>query len=301
MGHHHSHPQPEKNLRLAFFLNLGFTILEIAGGLYTNSIAILSDALHDLGDSIALGISYFLERKSKKGGDSKYSFGYRRFSLLGALLNSILLLVGAGIVLWHAVPRIFNPQPTKVEGMIILALIGIAVNGFAFLKLRKTSSLNMKAAALHLLEDVMGWMAVLVVSIVLLFWKAFVLDALLSIGITLFILYNVVRNLRHTLKIFLQGVPEHLDIRQIENIINSIPKVISTHHTHIWTMDGEHHILTSHIVVADGTSKEDVFRIKEKTREAMTQLKIDHLTLEVEFPEEDCLMREEHCGEAHSH
>ena len=201
--HHHHHNQSGKNLKIAFFLNLGFTILEFFGGIYVNSVAIMSDAVHDLGDSLSLGTAWYLDKKSHKEADDKYSFGYKRFSLLGALINSIVLIGGSIYVISEAIGRLFEPQPSDAQGMIVFAIIGVLVNGYAAWKLSSGNSLNEKTVSWHLMEDVLGWVAVLIVAIVLNFTDNQYLDPALSILITLYILYNVVLRLKETLYIFL--------------------------------------------------------------------------------------------------
>lgn len=168
MGHNHSHNHTStKNIKIAFYLNLCFTILEIIGGIYVNSIAIISDAIHDLGDTISLGTAWYLDVKSKKKADKKFSFGYNRFSLLGALISSIILIAGSIYVINEAIGRILNPEHTDAQGMMIFAIIGVFVNGYAAWKLSSGKSMNEKVASWHLLEDVLGWVAVLVVAIIL--------------------------------------------------------------------------------------------------------------------------------------
>lgn len=173
MGHNHNHNHSHSHshqivgdLKLAFFLNLSFAILEIFGGLWTNSLAVVSDAVHDLGDSIALGLAWYLEKYSHKRGNVFFSYGYRRFSSLAALINILILFLGSLYVIFQAIPRLLHPEATNAQGMIVLAIIGIAVNGIAMLRLLKTSSLNGKVVAWHLLEDALGWVAVLIVSII---------------------------------------------------------------------------------------------------------------------------------------
>lgn len=207
--HDHEHGR-EGNIKIAFFLNLFFTILEIIGGLWTNSMAILSDALHDLGDSISLGMAWYFEKYSQKGPDEFFSFGYARFSLLGALINSMVLIIGSILVLSRSIPRIFQPESVNAEGMLVFAILGIAINGLAAIRLRKGTSLNEKVVSWHLLEDVLGWIAVLAVSIALLFIDLPILDPILSILITLFVLFNVIKNIKAVMHVFLQGVPKNI-------------------------------------------------------------------------------------------
>ena len=295
--HDHSHVHPQDNstdkIRAAFFLNLFFTILEIIGGLWTNSLAILSDALHDLGDSFSLGLSWYLDRYSKKGKDRRFSYGYRRFSLLAALLNTVVLVVGGFIVISEAIPRLINPQPTHAPGMIMFALGGILINGLAVLRLRGGQSLNAQVVAWHLLEDVLGWVAVLVMSLILLFWDAYILDPILSILITLYVLWNVLRNLRRTSSLFLQAVPENYDVGELERALLAMENVTSVHHTHLWSLDGEHHVLTTHIVVDPCTTRDQVLSLKREINQLTVGLNLEHTTLEIEYEDEDCRMKEE--------
>lgn len=274
--------------KTAFWLNFGFTLLEISGGLWTNSVAIVADAVHDLGDSLSLGLAWFLDRYAQKSQDDEYSYGYRRYSLLGALLNTVVLIIGGLIVLSEAVPRIITPEPTNAPGMIGFAMAGILVNGLAVLRVKRGQSLNARVVAWHLLEDVLGWVAVLIVSIVLLFSDLYVLDPILSILITLYILYNVIKNLKQTLAIFLQAVPGEINLNEIKDKILAVDQVQSIHHTHLWSLDGEHHVLTTHVVVADDASKEEILQVKRDII-AITQGKdLEHITIEIEYEDEDC-------------
>ena len=288
-SHGHSHGKPN-NIRLAFFLNLAFTILEIIGGLLTNSVAIISDAIHDLGDSLSLGLAWFLENYAGRESDTKYSYGYRRFSLLGALINSSVLLVGSALILSRSVPRLFAPEPTDETGMLVLAVIGIVVNGIGMIRLRGDSSMNARVIGLHLLEDVLGWVAVLIVSIVLFFTDLYILDPLLSILITAWIVFNVVRNLRETLSVFLQRVPRDMDLADIIDRIRQVENVVDTHHTHIWSLDGEHHVLSTHIIVAPETTRQQVICVKGDIKTVLEEFHLDHLTLDIEYGDADCAM-----------
>ena len=293
MGHdhhdHHNHQHADLgNIRLAFFLNLFFTILEIFGGLWTNSLAILADAIHDLGDSFALGSAWFLERLSMKKGDVLYSYGYRRFSLLGALISATVLIAGSLFILLHAVPRIFHPQHSYAPGMFLFAVIGIAVNGAAALRLKGSTGINAKMVAWHLLEDVLGWAAVLAVSLILLFRDIPFLDPLLSCLITAYVLFNVLKNLGRTFGVFMQGVPAGTDIEAIEESLRSIEHVMGTHHTHIWSLDGTHHVLTTHVVVDNEVTRDDILKIKGHIRAILDSHDMIHSTVEIEYSGEEC-------------
>ncbi|WP_294823931.1 cation diffusion facilitator family transporter [uncultured Flavobacterium sp.] len=289
--HGHSHHHSAKNIKVAFFLNLGFTVLEIIGGFFVNSVSILSDALHDLGDSLSLGISWYLQNRSKKEADNKFTFGYSRFSILGALLNSIILLLGSGFVAYEAIKRLIHPEPSDAKGMLLFALIGIAVNGYAAFKLSHGKSLNERVVSWHLIEDVLGWVAVLIASVIMMFTHAPWLDPALSLGITIFIVYNVVKRLRETLVILLQGTPEGIDPEKIKQEILLVPHVASLHHMNIWSLEGEHHVFTTHIKLDAIAGFNEMPEAKRKVKEVLKKYPFTHYTIEVEMQDESCEMK----------
>lgn len=286
--HHHDHHHAEGNIRAAFWLNLGFTILEIFGGLYTNSMAILSDALHDFGDSLALGLAWYLQRKSRQSADQRYSFGYQRFSLLGALINSLVLITGSIFIIREAVGRILEPQPSDAMGMIVFALIGVSVNGYAAWRLSHGKSMNERVVSWHLLEDVLGWVAVLVVAVVLLFTDTPYLDPALSLLITIYILYNVLSRLKGTMHIFLQGVPSDVDLEDIKQKFLKVDHVHSLHHTHLWSLEGEKHVFTAHVKLQNITNFDQILEVKCQLKEILRQYPFSHYTIETELDKETC-------------
>lgn len=295
MSHNHSHGnQSGKNLKIAFFLNLGFTILEIIGGLYVNSVAILSDAVHDLGDSLSLGTSWYLDHKSKQGANKNFSFGYTRFSLLGALINSIVLILGSTYVIYEAIGRILEPEHSDADGMIIFAIIGVLVNGFAAYKLSGGKSMNEKVVSWHLLEDVLGWIAVLIVAIVLKFEDIHYLDPALSLLITLYVLYNVIKRLKETLFIFLQGAPKDIDFDELKRKILGITNVDSLHHTHIWSLEGEKHVFTTHLKLKNIKSFDQLLQVKRDVKNLLKDYNFEHYTVETELDEETCELLSNH-------
>lgn len=283
------------NIKLAFFLNLGFVIFEIIGGFWTNSIAIISDALHDLGDSISLGLSWTLERYSKKKKDEKYSYGYRRYSLFGALTNSLILIVGSVYILSRAISGLFNPVQPNTKGVMLFAIVGIIVNGISVLRVRRGKSLNERIVALHLFEDVLSWVAIFIISIIMIFTDAPILDPILSILITIYVLYRVITNLKKTFSIFLQAVPEGISIKKIEDEILKINRVAGVHHTHIWSMDSLNNVMSAHIVVKDDTTMGEITDIKRKVREIISSMNLEHSTIEVEYERELCKLRDNEC------
>ena len=294
-NHRHPHgPTPidePAEIGVAFGLNLAFTFIEVVGGLWTNSLAILSDALHDLGDSLAIGLSWFLARKSRQERDHRFSYGYRRLTLLGALTSALVLLLGSLLIMARAVPRLIHPEHSNAAGMIGLALLGLGVNGAAAWRLRRGRSLQSQMLTWHLVEDVLGWGAVLVVALALFFTDIHILDPLLSILVTLYVLAGVWRNVRRTMSVFLQATPEDLDLEALDRALASLPGVLSTHHTHVWSLDGEHHVLTTHLVVAPGATKAEIVRVKREALSLLSSIAPEHTTLEVEYEDEDCRMR----------
>jgi cobalt-zinc-cadmium efflux system protein len=287
--HAHDHGQGTKNIQVAFWLNLGFAVLELVGGFYTNSVAVLSDALHDLGDSLSLGTSWYFQKKSQQKRDRQYTYGYKRFSLLGAFINSIVLTVGSIFIISESVKRILNPSQPDAKGMLVLAVIGIGVNLVAMLRLRKGKSINERVISLHFLEDVLGWAAVLVGSIVMMFYNVPVLDPLLSLGIAAFILFNVYKNMKSVFQIVLQGVPENLSEEKIREVVRTFREVKDAHDIHVWSMDGNYNIVTLHVVVSNDLSVAQQEELKTKIKASLKKLSIEHVTVELETENSDCV------------
>lgn len=287
-SHLHHHHGATDNIALAFFLNLGFCIIELIGGILTNSIAILSDALHDFGDSIALGLAWVFQKKSQQQPDTRYTYGYKRFSLLSAIINSIILVAGSAFVIYESIKRVMEPADTNAHGMLLLAILGVAINGIAILRLRKGGSVNERVVSLHLLEDVLGWVAVLTGSIVMIFADLPILDPILSLGIACFILFNVYRNLKTIFRVILQAKPDNVDEKQVEKILLDISGVESIHDLHIWTMDSEYNVLTVHLVLKEEDSLLKQQEVRAQAHELLESLGIQHATIEIEYTGEPC-------------
>lgn len=284
----HSHHHRSDNIAVAFFLNLGFSLIEFVGGYLTNSTAIMADAVHDLGDSLAIGLAWILQRVSRREANSTFTYGHQRFSLFGALINSTILVAGSIWVLSLAIPRLFNPEMPVAEGMVGLAILGVIVNGYAALRLSKGTSLNERALNWHLLEDVLGWAAVLLVSIVLLFVDWPILDPLLSIAFTLFILVNVVKILGQTLRIFAQSSPDESLTAQIQLALTELPDVARIHDLRLWTLDGEHHVMSVHVEMQTELDSGQQVALKKQISDALLPFELSHTTVEIEWPAEAC-------------
>lgn len=286
-SHHHG---GKKNIKVAFFLNFFFTIIEIVGGLMTNSVAILSDALHDLGDTLSLALAWYFQKISIRGRDNTFSYGYKRFSLLGAIINSIILLVGSIFILIEAIPRLIQPQPSDAKGMIILAILGVMFNGAAVIRLKGGASFNEKVVRLHLIEDVMGWVAVLIGAVIMYFFDLPVIDPILSLLISAYILLNVMKNLKHTFQIILQGIPVNADVNAIKSYLAGIPQIEDYHDFHIWSMDGEYNILTVHLVLNESLSMDQLNGLKSAIKENLVRKGVHHATIEFENNQEKCAL-----------
>jgi cobalt-zinc-cadmium efflux system protein len=290
-SHDHSHghsSDASRRIGWAFFLNVVFTIIEFIGGWLTNSTAIMADAVHDLGDSLSIGTSWGLNKLSEKDANRTFSYGYKRFSLLGALINGVVLTIGSVWILFEAIPRLSEPEMPQAEGMLLLSIFGIAVNGYAAYKLSEGNSLNERVLNWHLLEDVLGWVAVFIVSIVLMFKPWAILDPILSIGFTLFILFNVIRNLKQTLMLFLQATPDKAQLERIRDDLLSNEHVSDLHHFHIWSLDGERNVMTVHLVLVGDVSTEHIQTLKNDVQNSLKKYNFEHTTVEFEFADEQC-------------
>lgn len=292
----------QRNIFIAFVLNLAFSVFEFVGGVVTGSVAIVSDAVHDVGDAAGIGISYFLEKKSQKQPDEQYTYGYARYSAIGGLITTLILLLGSAVVIYNAVDRLITPTEIDYDGMLVFAVVGVCVNLCAALFTRGGGSLNQKAVNLHMLEDVLGWIVVLVGAVIMKFTDLAVIDPLMSVGVSVFILVNAIRNLKAIVDLFLEKAPQHTDAAEIKEHIESIDGVLDVHHIHLWSMDGQNHMATMHIV-----TDSEPHAVKERIREELQEHGIGHVTIEIESSEEHCRDKQccveatAHTGHGHHH
>ncbi len=295
----------EKNIFIAFILNLAFGIFEMVGGILTGSVAILSDSIHDIGDASSIGISFFLEKKSKRGSDNKYTYGYARFSTLASLIMTVILTLGSIFVIYNAIKRIINPVQINYNGMIIFAIVGVVVNFFAAYFTSRGNSLNQKAVNLHMLEDVFGWLIVLIGAIIMRFTNFAILDSVLSIIVAVFILVNAIKGIVMVSNIFLEKTPKGICLHHLEETIKNIEGVEDVHHIHITSIDGVYNKASMHLVISGNANK-----IKHQVRECLNHnFKVVHSTLETEELGEECnhkhchikISNEAGCGHHHHH
>jgi len=276
----------ERNILIAFLLNISFAIFELFGGIFTNSVAILSDSIHDLGDAISIGISYFMERKSKKKADKKYTYGYARYSVLGGVITTSILLVGSVLVILGAIQRVITPVEVNYRGMILFAVIGFVLNYTAAYVTSEGDSINQKSVNLHMLEDTLGWVVVLIGAIIMNFTDIKILDPIMSIGVAVFILIHSIKNLKQVLDLFLEKTPNDINIDELKNHLLKIKNVEDIHHIHVWSIDGYNNYATMHIV----SHAKDIAEVKKEIREELEEHNICHAILETE--EEACDSKE---------
>lgn len=280
--HHHHHHKGSSNILFAFVLNLVFSLIEIVGAYFTNSVAIFSDAIHDLGDSLALLFAYFSEKFSHKSPDSKFTYGYRRFSVLSALINAIILLFGSVYVLYEAIDRLQSPQVVEPKGMLALAFLGVIVNGIAAYKLSKDEGMNQRMVMLHMLEDLLGWAAVLVVSMVLLFKPWYFLDSVLSILISIVILRGVYFNLKKSFSIFMQKFPEDLNMEKLMIKLKGVEQVLDVHAVKGWSIDDTHFYLSLHVQVEEETTIKEIDKLRKRLKQILEDFHVFHCSIEFE-------------------
>lgn len=289
-------------LQVAFFLNFGFAIIEFIGGIITNSVALMSDAVHDMGDSISIAISWFFNKKSNQKPNQRYTYGYGRYSLLGGLVTAAFLVFGLVFVLYKAIPRLLSPEEIKVTWLMGFAVFGLLVNGYAAFTTSKGSTLNEKMVTLHLLEDVLGWAVLLVSSIFMYFFDIPILDPILSIGYAVFILIQVFKNIKKIIEIMMEKAPASIDLDALRQKLIQLEGVEGVHHIHIWTLDGSRMMMTFHAVLQQDLEKETIIEIQHQLHHIVAEAGIHHATIELEL---DQICDEETCGiseiEIHDH
>lgn len=284
---------------IAFFLNLGYAIVEfIAGGIFGSS-AVLADSIHDLGDAIAIGISAFLESISNREEDSHYTLGYKRFSLLGAMVTAVILMTGSVLVILENITKLVHPQPVNDEGILWLGIIAVSINVLASLVIRKGQTKNESILSLHFLEDTLGWVAVILMAIVLRFTDWYILDPLLSLAISIFILSKAIPRFWSTLRIFLDAVPEGVAIKQVKNDLEQLDNVASINQLNLWTMDGLEKNAIVHVCLE---WIEDMEASKTAIRHYLKDIGFHNITIEVDSDQDShaCHKRDIHAIESPS-
>lgn len=266
---HHHHKKAGENLTFVFFMNLTFNIIVIAGGLATNSMAILADCIHDMSDTISIAFAWFLEHVAQKDSTDKYSYGYQRFSILGAVIISIFVIIMALLILQEAIPRLFSPESVDANGMLLMAIVGLIFKSISVYRLHDGETFNEKAILLHQLGDVLEWITILILSLVLMFWDgAPYLDPFVSIGIALWLIFNLGMNLYKSVEVLLQKTPNHFDVEEFKENVLSIEGIKSFDDFHVWSLDGIDSVLTLKVSIDDWNNqkkiKNDIYNIASK-------------------------------------
>lgn len=275
---HQHHKKASGNLAFVFLMNLTFNIIVIIGGLATNSVAILADCIHDLSDTLSIAFAWVLEHVSQKDSNEKYSYGYQRFSILGAIIISIFIIIMACIILQEAIPRIFSPEEVDAEGMLLVAIVGIIFKSISVYRLHSGETFNEKAIFIHQLGDVFEWVAILILSIVLIFWDgASYLDPFVSIGIALWLIFNLARNLYKSIEVILQKTPSHFDVDEFKNLINAVEGITAIDDFHVWSLDGIDSVLTLKVKIENWQKKDE---IKKEIYDIASKFHIVDITIE---------------------
>lgn len=276
-----------ENIKIAFLLNLAFSIVEAIGGILTNSISIISDSLHNLGDSITIGINYIFEKKSKKLPNKEYSYGYLRYTMLGSLIASFILLVGSVIIIYNVVPRLIKPLSVNYDAMIIFGIFGLLINLYATIKIIRSKDKDKKINT-HMIEDTVIWLFILTGSICIKMFDLVIIDPILSLLIAVYILYQVYKYMKNIYNIFMEKVPKNVKIDEIKKDIESNENIDNVHHIHIWSMDGVNNYMTAHIHLNKILNDEEIIKTKNDVKNKLKEDKINHITLEVEYFNEKC-------------
>ena len=273
-----------ENIKIAFLFNLTFSLLEGLGGILTNSISILSNAIHDFCDSFSIGISFLLEKKNKINSDKINTYNYLKYSLLGAIVTSVVLIFGSGIIIFNSIPRLINPDEVNHDAMIIFAIFGIIINGYAAYKTSKSIKYKEKSINLHMLEDVFGWILILVGSIIIKIFGLIIIDPIMSILLGLFILLHVYRNLKDIFDIIMEKVPKDIDIEKIKKDLKMQYNFIEDiNHVHVWSVDGVNNCISAHILINKCITINQINEFKNSVKLFLKDKNIIYSTIEIEY------------------
>lgn len=286
-GHHHSHgPVSGKNLLIATFLNLVITLVEIVGGILSNSLALLSDALHNLSDTFATFIAFVATLIGNKKATPKKTFGYKRIEIIAAFLNAVILMVICIFLFLEAWERIREPEPVKSMIVIIVSMVGLGANLLAVALLRPDSkkSINVRAAYVHLIGDSLSSLVVIVGAVAIQLFDVYWVDPLITFLIGLYLIREAYTILKEAVNILMQSTPENLDIHRVQKSVQSLPGISSMHHLHAWSLSDRQVHLEAHIELSEDLKISEVTEIREKIELLLKEkFKIHHTTLQFEF------------------
>lgn len=285
-GHSHSHDLENNKLLPVTILNLSITIVQIIGGVLSNSLSLLSDAFHNLGDSSALFIAFIANRVSNKKADFQHTFGYKRVEILAALFNSVALIAICIFLLYESYKRFMNPEPVHGELMLVIAIFGLLANLISMIILEKgkDKNLNIRAAYLHLLGDTLSSVAVIIGAVVMWFWQIYWIDPLVSVIVSLYIIYHTWRIVKETVDILMQATPEDINLNEIKNSIEKLSGINDIHHIHVWKLDDTHTFLEAHVNVKNNINMDEMMNLKANAENVLrNNFGISHITLQMGY------------------
>ncbi|MFD2145654.1 cation diffusion facilitator family transporter [Mucilaginibacter antarcticus] len=292
-GHHHHEPPKLDHLNAAFIwgiiLNSIFVVVEVVYGLLTGSLSLLTDASHNLSDVVSLALALLAFKLSKIGSNSKYTYGYKRSTIIVSFFNSVILVATIGIIVYEAVMRFMHPEPISGSTVAWVALVGIAINGFtAYLFAKdKDTDLNVKGAYMHMVVDALVSLGVVIAGVIIYFTKFYWIDSAVSLVIAFIILRGTWSLLVDSLRLEMDGVPKAMDLKKIKAELLKADGVVDVHHMHVWALSTTENALTAHLVIAP-TDLHLFDSIKHDLKHRLQHLDINHSTFEPEFADEKC-------------
>ncbi|MCB2208804.1 MAG: cation diffusion facilitator family transporter [Bacteroidetes bacterium] len=284
--HQHTHTVEGKRLLITVLLNLAITVAEFIGGIFSNSLALISDAFHNLSDTVAILITYITERISKRASNEKFTFGYKRIQILAAMFNAVTLIAISVFLIFEAWERFNNPQPIKSVLMMTVAVIGLLANlaSVLLLKSHKKGNINIKAAYLHLIGDTLSSVAVIIGGVLIYFYEIYWVDPLITVLISLYIIKETYVVLYDTYKILMQQTPSGIEMEDIIAAVTAFKEVKGVHHIHIWNLTDQEVHFEGHIDLCDDLKVSDGQQVVDKVQHLLKQkFDIDHITLQLEY------------------
>jgi cobalt-zinc-cadmium efflux system protein len=286
--HNHTHAENVRGKKLLWvtLLNFSISLVQVAGGIISNSLSLISDAIHNLGDTSAIFIAFLAGKHADKRPDARKTFGYKRTEILAALFNAVVLIAICFFLFVEAYERFRNPQTIKGGIMLSVAVFGLIANLISVLVLQKEKShnLNIRAAYLHLLGDTLSSVAVIAGGIAILVWQIYWLDPLVTVAVGVYIIYHTWDVVRQTVDILMQATPRHIDIQEIKQSVEALPQVENIHHLHIWQMDDEHIHLEAHLNISQDLSLSKAQTVRHDVETLLKdKFGISHITLQIEY------------------
>ncbi len=272
-----------KHIKSTLILSLLFAIIELFGGAITNSISILTDSFRNFGDVISISVALLLEKYAQKRPNKRFTYGYARFSVVGSLVSTIFLIISSILALFIIIPRITKPETVNYEGMFLLATVGLIINGISTYSTSKAKGINEQAVSLHQLEDLFSWVGVLITSVVISIYDLPILDPILSILITLIVVRNAIGHIKIILNIFLEKVPDDIDLKEIEDNILKNKKIKEIQNFHVWSLDGIKDYASMNIIIDKSLTLKEAVKLKDEVKEKIHDFGVNYSTIEIKL------------------